>query len=180
MNHKKNKHYQKTHQRIKDTLLKLIHEKKKVNIAQICRDVGINRTTFYQHYEDIVELFEDVQSSIFKQLIETYENQPVRIEFMSFRSYEIFAEHVKENRHFYKLYFEMNTNFPLKDGLKEMWDTIILPYFHERGIYDKEVMSLRFVCYQAGFTITLKKWVDQDCQLEIRKVARILSECLKM
>lgn len=86
MNQKKNKHYQQTHQKIKDTLLEIIYEKKKVNIAQICRHAGINRTTFYQHYEDIVELIEDVQSSIFKQLIKSYDNEPEKIEFMSFRS----------------------------------------------------------------------------------------------
>lgn len=33
MNQKKNKHYQQTHQKIKDTLLEIIYEKKKVNIA---------------------------------------------------------------------------------------------------------------------------------------------------
>ncbi|WP_071441238.1 TetR/AcrR family transcriptional regulator [Traorella massiliensis] len=180
MNQKKNKHYQQTHQKIKDTLLEIIYEKKKVNIAQICRHAGINRTTFYQHYEDIVELIEDVQSSIFKQLIKTYDNEPEKIEFMSFRSYEIFALHVKENQHFYKLYFEMNTTFPLKDGLEEMWEAIIVPYFHDRGIYDEEVMALRFICYQAGFTITLKKWVDQNCHLKIQEVAQILTECLRM
>ena len=110
----------------------------------------------------------------------TYDNEPEKIEFMSFRSYEIFALHVKENQHFYKLYFEMNTTFPLKDGLEEMWEAMIVPYFHDRGIYDEEVMALRFICYQAGFTITLKKWMDQNCHLKIQEVAQILTECLRM
>lgn len=57
---------------------------------------------------------------------------------------------------------------------------MIIPYFHDRDICDEKVISLRFICFQAGFTITLKKWVDQNCHLKIQEVAQILTECLRM
>ena len=61
-----------------------------------------------------------------------------------------------------------------------IWNQMIVPYFHEHDIYDEEIMRLRFVCFQAGFTITLGKWVKQDCNISYMDIAKILSECITL
>lgn len=49
-------------------------------------------------------------------------------------------------------------------------------YYINKGISDEKIMKLRFVCYQAGFTNYLGKWVEKDYDLSIGKIANILKE----
>ncbi len=180
MNSKKNKHYQQTDQKIKKAILDIIESDKNPTVAQICRIVNINRTTFYLHYEDIVELMEDLQNEIFQSFTDSYTKEKLDLTFMSYLSYKLFAQHVKENKKFYKYYFRVNTSFPLKDGYDYIYENIIIPYFHELHIVEEEIIKLRFVCFQAGFTITLKDWVEHDCHLSCDDVAKILCECIRL
>lgn len=178
MNHKKNKHYQETNNKIQKALLEIINENKNPTIAEICRRIHINRTTFYLHYVDIVDLMETIQNEIFQSFTNSYKD--IDLTFMSYLSYEMFAMHVKKHKNFYKFYFKMNTSFPLKDGYDYLWKQIIVPYFNEKKIYDENIMKLRFVCFQAGFTIALKNWVEQDCPISCQEIAKILSDCIRL
>ena len=47
---------------IKDALLKLVDEESysKVNIARICREAGITRSTFHVHYSSVTDVLNDV------------------------------------------------------------------------------------------------------------------------
>lgn len=180
MNRKKNKHYLETEQKIQTTLLDLAKEKKTPTVAEICRRCQINRTTFYLHYVDILDLMAKIQENIFQQFTSSVINSHQEITLMSHISYLLFAEHVKENKDFYRFYFSINTTFPLKDGFENMWDSIIVPYFKKHSIHNEEIMRLRFVCFQAAFTITLRNWVNDDCRISCEEVAQILTECITL
>lgn len=179
MNHKKNKHYLETEQKLQATTLQIISEQKVPTVAEICRRCHINRTTFYLHYTDIVALMNKLQQTIFNEFNEHSEALG-NITLMSYESFLLFAEHVKKNKDFYKLYFGINKSFPLKDGFDILWENTILPYYHAQNITDEKIIFYRFVCIQAGFTITLGKWVEEDCNLEASQIATILSECLSL
>lgn len=180
MNHKKNKHYKETDNKIQKTLLEIIEENKTPTITEICQRIGINRTTFYLHYVNIIDLMEVIQNEIFQSFTNSYLGKESEMTFMSYSSYELFVKHVKSHKNFYKFYFKMNTSFPLKDGYEYLWKHIIVPYFNDKNIYDEKIMELRFICFQAGFTITLKNWIDHDCHLSCQEVATILSECIHL
>lgn len=179
MNQKKNKHYLETDQKLQETALKIISEKKVPTVAEICRRCKINRTTFYLHYTDIIALMDKLQQTIFNEFHE-YSETLGNVTLMSYESFFLFAEHVKKNKDFYKLYFGINKSFPLKDGFPILWEKIILPYYHAQGITDEKLMFYRFVCVQAGFTITLGKWVEKDCDIETNQIATVLLECLSL
>ena len=180
MNQKKNKHYVETDHAIQKMLLILLKEHKTPTVAEICRRCQINRTTFYLHYTDIVELTEVVKKEVNKEFTKSTQECLEEVTLMSYISYELFAKHVKKNMDFFRFFFKVSTSFPLKDGYEEMWEPILVPYFKEKGIYNEEVMKLRFVCYQSAFTLTLGKWVENGCDLSCEEVATILTECITL
>ena len=47
---------------LKKALLSMLEEKKisKIKINTLCERAEINRATFYAHYKDVVELFEEI------------------------------------------------------------------------------------------------------------------------
>lgn len=180
MNRKKNNHYLKTDAKIKKALLEILGEQKNPTVSEICKRCQINRTTFYLHFVDIIALMEDVQEDIFASFRKTTFESSEEVYLMSYISYKLFAQHVKEYKDFYRYYFKINTSFPLKDGYEQMWEYILKPYYLEKGIEDEEIMKLRFVCFQAGFTNCWGKWVENDCDLSCDEVAKILTECITL
>jgi len=58
---------------IKESLLKLLAEKpiKKVTVKEICELAQINRATFYLHYRDPYDLFEQIENELFEDLSST-------------------------------------------------------------------------------------------------------------
>lgn len=122
MNQKKNKHYIETDKAIHKNLLALLKEHKTPTIAEICRRCKINRTTFYLHYRDIVELMEVQQKEMNKKLMQEYAESNLKITLMSYDSYLLFARHVKANKDFYHFFFKVNTTFPLKEEYEALWE----------------------------------------------------------
>lgn len=180
MNHKKNKLYHETDEKIHRALLGILKEQKNPTIAEICRRCAINRTTFYLHYADIEELLEAQQKHMNKKVMQEFEESDLQVSLMSYNSYVLFAKHVKANKDFYRFFFRVNKNFPLEVEYENLWEQIVVPYYHEQGLFDETIMRLRFVCFQAGFTICLGKWVENDCDLSCEEVAKILSECITL
>ncbi len=58
---------------IKDSLLKLLAKQpiKDVTVKEICALAGINRATFYLHYQDPYDLLEQIENGLFEDLSTT-------------------------------------------------------------------------------------------------------------
>lgn len=179
MNNKNNQHYQRTHLQIQNALTELSRSSKSVTVTDICRHCGINRSTFYLHYEDILFLLREMQDRIYEEMRQSYALEPSSASIpFSKESYCVFARHVRDNQDFYRIFFRMNTTFPIYEGFAGAWETVILPYFHQKGLYDEASILLRFICFQAGFTHTLKAWVEDSCKQSCEEVASIIYDCL--
>lgn len=53
---------------LREGLLRLLKEKSldKINVAELCRESGINRTTFYRHYELPVDILAEIEQEIIR------------------------------------------------------------------------------------------------------------------
>lgn len=61
---------------LKDALIELMKEKSiiKLNIKEVCARAGVNRTTFYNHYESHFELYDDILRDIFEDIKKKMDN----------------------------------------------------------------------------------------------------------
>ncbi|MFK4762643.1 TetR/AcrR family transcriptional regulator [Microbacterium sp. ZW T5_45] len=89
-------------------LLAIVERGEEASVSAICRESGLNRGTFYLHYDDIAELVQDVARSLVKDvvgpwqsLIDTAEFEPAEFEAKSTAFIGAYLEHVRENRAFY-------------------------------------------------------------------------------
>lgn len=51
---------------LKESLIELLKEKdiRKINITELCRAAGVNRTTFYCHYSNQYDVLKDMENRI--------------------------------------------------------------------------------------------------------------------
>lgn len=62
-----------TQKAIKNSFLKLLNERAldKITVKDIVEDCGVNRNTFYYHYQDIYDLLEDIFEEETQRVVET-------------------------------------------------------------------------------------------------------------
>ena len=71
MNTKNNSRSRETRERLKEALLRLLARRDilDVTVSRLCQEAGVNRSTFYSHYDSIGDLMEEMEQEIGANLI---------------------------------------------------------------------------------------------------------------
>ncbi|SDH52236.1 transcriptional regulator, TetR family [Planococcus glaciei] len=101
----------KTKQALEEALLTLLQEKplKSISITEICRLAKINRGTFYLHYGQIEDLFEEYYKEIMKDLTDSYQEPYRHADILNTKklnpsTIRIF-HHIETYKNFYRIVF---------------------------------------------------------------------------
>ncbi|HLV49325.1 MAG TPA: TetR/AcrR family transcriptional regulator [Erysipelothrix sp.] len=181
MNKSNKQQYNETHTKIQEAYLDLTQHCKHVSITQLCNTININRSSFYYHFDDIVALHNAIKKRIFKEVHEDFLRSKKSDYFFTLTNFRIFTHHLFKYRKFYTLFLNENaTSFPIEDGYITLKEQIITPYMHQKGITDERCIHLRFICFQAGLTLTLKDWFENGLMESPDCVAQILYDVLKL
>lgn len=174
MNKKNNRQFQSSDARMKQAMLELMNREpfEKITVRLICDRAGVNRSTFYAHYTDIYDMIEQMETNLRKKLMDSYSSGEV-IPF-SMESFIPFLRFIREHRDFYRIALKTRIEFPLKQGFEPLWEQIVRPLCARAGISSENEMIFYFVGFQAGFTMILKRWVEQDCAESEEKIAQIV------
>lgn len=181
MNTKNNLRYKESEQKIKDSVMTLLNEKNldQLSVQDICQESGINRSTFYAHYQDIPDLLNKLEADIHHKIISHYNNiNDVSSSMLKGNFYLPFLNTILEHKNFYKACLQTRTSFPIATGYEALMDNVVKPVCKSAGITDASEILYYLIFYQAGFTFVLKHWVDQDCIESPEKIASYLRNCL--
>lgn len=175
MNTKNNKQFRESAARMEQAMLELMNQTpfEKITVRLICERAGVNRSTFYAHYADIYDMIERMETDLQKELMLDYP-LPGSVAPLSLESFLPFLEFIRKHRDFYRIALQTRREFPLKQGFEPLWNRVIKPLCLQAGIASENEMLLYFVGFQAGFTMILKRWVEQGCAEEIGTVAQII------
>lgn len=175
MNKKNNRQFQNSDVQMKRAMLELMNALpfEKITVRLICERAGVNRSTFYAHYMDIDDMIMQMETNLQKKLMESYPESE-EIALFSTESLIIFLKFIREHRDFYRIALKTRREFPLRQGFEPLWEQIIRPLCLRAGISSESEMMFYFVGFQAGFTMILKRWVEQDCMESEEKIAQIL------
>ena len=154
----------KTKASLKEALINLLQEKTldKISISELCKKASVNRGTFYLHYQDVAELFEeyfhDMTEDLRKAYYEPYLLTQFKIENLSSDMVRIF-HHVEKYKQFYKIVFNRKTPMMYYYRLFE----IIRNYLKD-SIAEKKSENEDFIAsYQANAIIgMIIQWIQHD------------------
>lgn len=179
MNKKNNRQFQHSDVQMKRAMLELMNTMpfEKITVRLICERADVNRSTFYAHYADIDDMIVQMETNLQKKLMENY---PVSGEIPPFstESFTIFLRFIQEHKDFYRVALKIRREFPLKQGFEPLWEQVIRPLCLRAGISSESEMMFYFVGFQAGFTMILKRWVEQECVESEEKIAQIIQNSI--
>lgn len=171
MNTKNNQRYKISSEKIETTFLSMLYNRRyeDITISEICETSGINRSTFYAHYDDINDLIIKIESKFAQSmsLIFDYglrQNNDAFIEMFTF---------VKKNKYFYKAFLsipyatlaETNTKSEILSNIKDKKATIRT---------DDVDLFYRASFFGAGIKEMCRLWLDRDCKESPEHMAQIL------
>ncbi len=189
MNKSESKYFN-TARRMDEALLSLLAEKEfaYITVKEICARAGVNRSTFYLHYETISDLLAEAVSLIQSRFspgisetdpgvlaIET--TPPEELFFITDRWLLPYLEFVRENKRVYKAIHTQMETFNGEDAYRRFFQIVFSPILSRYGVA-RERHEYIMTFYRYGLVAVLMKWVESDCREDVREIAEIIKLCV--
>ena len=164
-----------------DEALLVLLEKKDydfITVKEVCQKAGVNRSTFYLHYEKMDDLLEETVSYVNNKFMDKLSligevDDPTKVILTTDRFLKPYLSFIKENKKIYKLMHDKSYLFDLnkiaKNLYKEIFD-IALTNFKVK----EEEKKYIFAFYLEGVIGIIKRWIDDDCKDEINFIIDII------
>lgn len=160
-----------------------------ITVKEICESAGVNRSTFYLHYETIEDLLSESTEFIYKQFVTHMNEEPS--EFISKidpcpldELYLItpnymtpYLEYVKEHRRLFRTVTEKADTFRLDLTYTKMFYHIFEPILKRFGVPESDRKYL-MTFYIHGLNAIITEWLKSDCKDSIEYIISVMNKCI--
>ena len=175
-----------TAQLMNQALISLLEKKdiEFITVTEITKKAGVNRSTFYLHYENIYELLEETIENLNKKFLSSFSVQaPLQIQskkdafLLTDERLIPYLNFVKQNKRVLKLINKKPQLFQARITYQHMYDKIFYPAISQYvSREDEKIYNLEF--YTRGVVAIIHKWLELDCNTEIDKLVEIIKNCV--
>lgn len=175
-----------------ETLITLLEEKdiEYISIKELCKKAGVNRSTFYLHYNNIDDLLNETIEYITKKLVNYYKKEPkdfinnIDIKdkndliFINKEYLKPYLEFTKDNKKVFISAYKNPKTLKVYEKYSNLQKYVINPILDKFNIpIDKRKYILEF--YINGITGIIKEWTLNNCTDSIDKIISIIVECVR-
>ena len=157
-----------------------------ITVKEICAKAGVNRSTFYLHYESVDDLLRESVSYMERAFYEKFEksgadkidvqrmtkDEAVLIKPMYLRPY---LEFIKENMEVYKLAVTKRELFGSTATFKRMYGNIFEPALKKFGVSEEDRPYV-FAYYVKGVLAIVTTWIDFGCKRSVDDIINLITE----
>lgn len=161
-----------------------------ITVKDICQKAGVNRSTFYLHYESLADLLRETMDNLLKEFLSMFPIRPdvflpeietaelsnlVLIQSDFIRPYLTF---VRDHKEVYAAAYK-NPGAMQTDGkFTGMTKHILEPILRRFGVPEKQQRYM-IVFYINGCASIVQEWLRQGCQDSIEEVEQIILNCIR-
>ena len=167
-------------------LLELLEKKdiEFITITEITQKAGVNRTTFYLHYDSIDDLLEETIANINKEFLSSFNIKSTpkinskESAFLITDSQLIpYLNFCQKNKRILKLVHRKPNLFKSEKAYKKMYETIFYPAISQfLSDETQKIYNLEF--FTQGLKGVMYKWIELDCKTEIPELVNIIKNCV--
>jgi len=159
-----------TKRMVKEGLMRLLEKKplEKNNITELCKEAGINRTTFYRYYELPRDVLTEMQSEFFEDTFEHFQ-MPLTVS-----DIEHFFVCLYEHAELVKLFFKYNSDTDWANIFTRIYDS-----FPEKKMVkafqnlDENSAKLLSTYLAGGAYFLARQWITEGIPIPPDEVAAI-------
>ena len=190
MNKSESKYFN-TAKKMDKALISLLKEKsfEYITISEICKKAGVNRSTFYLHYENTVDLLNETARFLLDDFM-AYFNVDIKnitkkfkersldeLIFISDEYLHPYLSYIKENRLVFSTVLLHADSFRFNEIFQRLYENIFNPIL-ERFNYPAADRKYAMMFYLNGITAVVTEWLKDGCEKTIGVVSQIIHECI--
>lgn len=171
-------------------LLSLLEQKpfEYITISEICTKAGVNRSTFYLHYENTSDLLAETTKYLLDSFLSYFsvdtknivyrfaECDLQELVFVTPKYLSPYLNFIKDNRQVFKIAIQQLGTMDLERVYKKMFLHIFDPILSRFEFPEKErTYVMKF--YLSGITAIVMEWLDGNCQNSIEEITKIIVDC---
>ena len=190
MNKSESKYFN-TALRMDEALIALLEQKdlEYITVKEICQRAGVNRSTFYLHYETISDLVNEAVERINERFVSYF---PQRAEefladldrraredlILVTRAYLIpYLNFIRDNKKVYRAAFRNPGGMQAHTRYEHLKLHILEPILERFDIPEAQ-RSYRIAYYVEGIMAIVREWLRQDCTDNVEMIADIIESCV--
>lgn len=161
MNVKNNKRRQESIEKIEKAFINMLLSKEinQISVTDICKETGLNRSTFYANYIDIYDLADKLREKLEKDFSAQFQENSDDGAIKMFR-------HIYENQLFYKIYFKL--------GYDERHQTYIYDTSRAEKDFEGKHTKYHIEFFRNGLNAIIKMWLNGGCEETPEEMAGVI------
>ena len=177
--------------RMDEALISLLDKKdfEYITIKEICETAGVNRSTFYLHYENTFDLLQETTryildkhfayySSDTKRITERFANCELKdLVFITSEYLIPYLTFIKDNQRLFKVSIKHFNSLSMDGVYGRMFEYIfnpILERFHVSGNERSYIMKF----YLTGVSAIAMEWLDKNCSDDMETIIKVITDCV--
>ena len=178
---KENQRIAVTKRMLKEGLLRLLRDKdlKNIRITELCAESGVNRATFYRHYETVEDVLCELERDIARKMLPS-SGVPTDLSRVRFRLEEVFS-FAAEHSEIMKILFRCNAEEDMIRRINEFYNHYLqLHSVSNIGIgVDAATGKSVAAFFAGGFYCLLRQWVDSGMEQSPAHIAEIAAQLIR-
>ena len=190
MNKNESKYFN-TAKKMDEALITLLEKKdfEYITIKEICDVAGVNRSTFYLHYQNTADLLKETTRYIIEKHLAYYSAETASIDLryeacekseLVFITAEYLAPYltfIKENQRLFKIAIKQFNVMNFGEVYGNMFIHIFNPILARFNVLEKErAYIMKF--YLTGIFAVVMEWLDNNCADDIAAIMKIIVDCV--
>lgn len=183
--------YFNTSVKMSDALLDLLKTKPfaYITISEICKKAGVNRSTFYLHYENTADLLAETGQRLLDDfrsyfMVDTValtahfaDCEEKDLNFITEEYLHPYLSYIRDNRHVFATILKHANSFHFDAVFQRLFQHVFDPILHRFG-YPAEERKYVMMFYLSGINALVLEWLKDGCRKSIEEVSHIIRECI--
>lgn len=177
--------------RMDEALISLLEKKdiEFITVKEICETAGVNRSTFYLHYENVAELLAETLEYMNKKFMACFQADAATTirEIKSAEKKELifitpeylnpYLNFIKENKKIFVAAMNKSEVYESKIRYEKLYEHLFEPIM-ERFACPREKRKYIIVFYIQGIMGIVREWMKGGCREEVREISKIITELI--
>lgn len=160
-----------------------------ITVKEICETAGVNRSTFYLHYETIGDLLAESVQHMNQQFLEhmtlsaerfvsKIRECPLDELYLVSPTYLIpYLEYIRQNKRLFRTVLKNSGSLRLDGIYRRMMRHVFLPIL-ERFLIPEPDREYIVAFYISGLMAILSEWLKHDCEDSLEHICSIMEQCV--
>ena len=160
-----------------------------ITVSEICKTAGVNRSTFYLHYENLGDLLDETTRYLINNFLSYFpaETQSISLDiihcnleelvFICDRYLHPYLSYMKDNKEIFSTALSHIETFRFDNVYKQLFDNIFNPIL-DRFDYPREYRQYVMMYYLNGINGIINEWLKNGCQNDIEQITKIIVVCI--